>query len=157
MLVRRLNAIENLGSMDILCTDKTGTLTEGVIRVEGAYDSLGAPSADVLELAAQNAALETGLDNPLDEAILGARRPDLSGIRKLAEIPFDFVRKRVTVAVSDAAGARLIIKGAFHHVLEVCTRTGDGAPLDAARIRQLEAVLRAMEQQRHPRPRRRHA
>ena len=93
----------------------------------------------MLELAARNAALETGLDNPLDEAILGGRRPDLSGIRKLAEIPFDFVRKRVTVAVSNAAGARLIIKGAFHHVLEVCTLTGDGAPLDAAQIRQLEA------------------
>ena len=139
VLVRRLNAIENLGSMDILCTDKTGTLTEGVIRVEGAYDSTGAPSAEVLALAALNAALETGLDNPLDEAILNARRPDLSGIRKLAEIPFDFVRKRVTVAISDAAGARLIIKGAFHHVLEVCTRTDECAALDADRIRQLEA------------------
>jgi Mg2+-importing ATPase len=139
VLVRRLNAIENLGSMDILCTDKTGTLTEGVIRVEGAYDAMGAPSSEVLELAARNAALETGLDNPLDEAILNARRPSLSGIHKLAEIPFDFVRKRVTVAISDATGARLIIKGAFHHVLEVCTRTGDGARLDATRIRQLEA------------------
>jgi P-type Mg2+ transporter len=139
VLVRRLNAIENLGSMDILCTDKTGTLTEGVIRVEGAYDSTGAPSSDVLELAARNAALETGLDNPLDEAILHARRPDLSGVHKLAEIPFDFVRKRVTVAISDAAGARLIIKGAFHHVLEVCTRTEDCDALDADRIERLEA------------------
>ena len=139
VLVRRLNAIENLGSMDILCTDKTGTLTEGVIRVEGAYDSTGAPSSEVLELAARNAALETGLDNPLDEAILNARRPDLSGVHKLAEIPFDFVRKRVTVAISDAAGARLIIKGAFHHVLEVCTRTEDCDALDADRIQRLEA------------------
>ena len=139
VLVRRLNAIENLGSMDILCTDKTGTLTEGVIRVEGAYDSTGAPSSDVLELAARNAALETGLDNPLDEAILHARQPDLSGVHKLAEIPFDFVRKRVTVAISDAAGARLIIKGAFHHVLEVCTRTEDCGALDADRIERLEA------------------
>ena len=139
VLVRRLNAIENLGSMDILCTDKTGTLTEGVIRVEGAYDSTGAPSSEVLELAARNAALETGLDNPLDEAILNARRPDLSGVHKLAEIPFDFVRKRVTVAIRDAAGARLIIKGAFHHVLEVCTRTEDCDALDADRIQRLEA------------------
>jgi Mg2+-importing ATPase len=62
--VRRLNAIENLGSMDILCTDKTGTLTEGVIKVEGAYDPCGAPSREVLELTALNASLETGLDNP---------------------------------------------------------------------------------------------
>jgi Mg2+-importing ATPase len=139
VLVRRLNAIENLGSMDILCTDKTGTLTEGVIRIEGAYDSTGTPSSEVLELAARNAALETGLDNPLDEAILNARRPDLSGVCKLAEIPFDFVRKRVTVAISDGAGTRLIIKGAFHHVLEVCTQSSHGASLDAAMIRQLEA------------------
>ena len=143
VLVRRLNAIENLGSMDILCTDKTGTLTEGVIQVEGAYDSTGAPSSEVLELAARNAALETGLDNPLDEAILNARRPDLSGVHKLAEIPFDFVRKRVTVAISDAAGARLIIKGAFHHVLEVCTRTEDCGALDADRIERLEACYEA--------------
>ena len=143
VLVRRLNAIENLGSMDILCTDKTGTLTEGVIQVEGAYDSTGAPSSEVLELAARNAALETGLDNPLDEAILNARRPDLSGVHKLAEIPFDFVRKRVTVAISDAAGARLIIKGAFHHVLEVCTRTEDCDALDADRIQRLEACYEA--------------
>ena len=143
VLVRRLNAIENLGSMDILCTDKTGTLTEGVIRVEGAYDSTGAPSSEVLELAARNAALETGLDNPLDEAILNARRPDLSGVHKLAEIPFDFVRKRVTVAISDAAGARLIIKGAFHHVLEVCTRTEDCDALDADRTQRLEACYEA--------------
>jgi len=111
--------------------------------VEGAYDSTGAPSSEVLELAARNAALETGLDNPLDEAILNARRPDLSGVHKLAEIPFDFVRKRVTVAISDAAGARLIIKGAFHHVLEVCTRTEDCDALDADRIQRLEACYEA--------------
>src|SRR5439155_22743011 len=69
VLVRRLNAIENLGSMDTLCTDKTGTLTEGVIQVEGAYDATGAASRRVLELAACNAALQTGLMNPLDDAI----------------------------------------------------------------------------------------
>jgi Mg2+-importing ATPase len=138
VLVRRLNAIENLGSMDVLCTDKTGTLTEGVIRLEGAYDASGASSSDVLELAARNAALETGLDNPLDEAILGARRPDLSAVSKLAEIPFDFVRKRVTIVVRHPTGVRLIIKGAFHHVLEVCTCTADGVPLDDAQRRRLE-------------------
>jgi P-type Mg2+ transporter len=139
VLVQRLNAIENLGSMDVLCTDKTGTLTEGVIRVEGAYDSIGVPSPSVLELAALNAALETGLDHPLDDAILGARRPNLAGVCKLAEIPFDFVRKRVTVAISDAAGTRLVTKGAFQRVLEVCTRTADGVPLDAVGIQQIEA------------------
>ena len=129
VLVKRLNAIENLGSMDVLCTDKTGTLTEGVVELEGAYDALGAPSEEVLELAAVNAALETGLENPLDDAILAARTPDLSGLRKRAEIPFDFTRKRVSVVVEGAAGAHLIVKGAFHRVLDACSRLPDGAPL----------------------------
>jgi Mg2+-importing ATPase len=138
VLVRRLNAIENLGSMNILCTDKTGTLTEGVIQVEGAYDGSGKPSNDVLDLGARNAALETGLANPLDDAILKARQPDLSRTRKLAEIPFDFVRKRVSVVVQDDDGVCLITKGAFHHVLEVCTRSADGPALDQALRAQLE-------------------
>jgi Mg2+-importing ATPase len=138
VLVRRLNAIENLGSMDVLCTDKTGTLTDGVVQLEGSYDSAGTPSSEVLALGAWNAALETGVASPLDDAILKTRTPDLGGVRKLAEIPFDFLRKRVTVVVSGPDGVQLITKGAFHHVLEVCTRAADGAPLDAARAKQLE-------------------
>jgi Mg2+-importing ATPase len=129
VLVRRLNAIENLGSMDVLCTDKTGTLTEGVVQVEGAYDSAGQPSPGVLELGVCNAALETGVTSPLDEAILNARQPDLAHVRKRGEIPFDFVRKRVTVVVQEADGVRLVTKGAFHHVLEICTRAADGTAL----------------------------
>lgn len=129
VLVRRLNAIVNLGSMNILCTDKTGTLTEGVVQLEGAYDLAGMPSDEVLNLAALNAALETGIDSPLDEAILKARTVDLTHVRKLAEIPFDFVRKRVTIAVRAEGGARLVVKGAFHHVLEICSRTAEGAAL----------------------------
>ena len=98
VLVRRLNAIENLGSMDVLCTDKTGTLTEGVVQLEGAYD----PTAGIAECWSWRALQrgpETGLANPLDDAILRRAPPDLSRVRKLAEIPFDFVRKRVSVVV----------------------------------------------------------
>jgi P-type Mg2+ transporter len=130
VLVRRLNAIENLGSMDILCTDKTGTLTEGVVRLEGAYDPRGDRSDRVLELGALNAALETGLPSPLDDAILQARTPDTAHVQKLAELPFDFVRKRVSVVLSDQQGVRLITKGAFRHVIGICARLPDGAPLD---------------------------
>jgi Mg2+-importing ATPase len=130
VLVRRLSAIENLGSMNMLCTDKTGTLTEGVVRVEGAYDATGNSSEDVLELGACNAALETGVTSPLDDAITAARRPDLTSTRKLAEVPFDFIRKRVTIVVQSPEGIRLITKGAFHHVLEICTQSADGRPLD---------------------------
>ncbi|HEX2495170.1 MAG TPA: magnesium-translocating P-type ATPase [Steroidobacter sp.] len=136
VLVRHLNAIENLGSMDVLCTDKTGTLTEGVISLEGAYDHAGAPSSAVVELAAINAALETGLASPLDDAILANRKPDLRRVRKLAEIPFDFVRKRVSVVVDRENAVELISKGAFHHVLEACTVLSDGSALDEnARVR----------------------
>ena len=129
VLVRRLNAIENLGSMNVLCTDKTGTLTEGVVQLEGAYDASGQPSAHVLELAALNAMLETGIASPLDAAITAARTPDLTGLRKAGEIPFDFMRKRVTVAVATDTGVRLVVKGAFHHVLEISTLTADGGGL----------------------------
>jgi Mg2+-importing ATPase len=132
VLVRRLNAIENLGSMDTLCTDKTGTITEGAISLEGAYDPWGRPSADAQRYGAWNAALETGLENPLDDAILAGGAADLSGVRKRAELPFDFVRKRVTVVV-DAGGATLLVtKGAVHQVLEISTRLPDGSTLDEA-------------------------
>jgi P-type Mg2+ transporter len=138
VLVRRLNAIENLGSMDVLCTDKTGTLTEGVVQLEGAYDASGKPSAQVLELAACNAALETGVASPLDEAITTARAPDLAHLRKLGEIPFDFIRKRVTVIVTGSEGTRLVTKGAFHDVLEICARAADDSALDEAALAGLE-------------------
>jgi Mg2+-importing ATPase len=138
VLVRHLTAIENLGSMDVLCTDKTGTLTEGLVVLEGAYDAAGSPSAEVQKQGAWNAALETGLASPLDDAILAAAAPDLSTVRKLAEIPFDFVRKRVSVVVETEGRTLLITKGAFHHVLDICTRSADGVALDAAGKARLE-------------------
>lgn len=140
VLVRRLNAIENLGSMDVLCTDKTGTLTEGVVELAGSFDSTGETSDAVLELAAINAALETGLYHPLDEAIVAARQPALGAIEKLGEIPFDFQRKRVSVVIRSEAGCRLIAKGAFEPVLDACTVLADGRAFDEsarAGLRQL--------------------
>jgi Mg2+-importing ATPase len=130
VLVRRLNAIENLGSMDVLCTDKTGTITEGVVRLDGAYDPDGQPSASVLDLAACNAACQTGLQNPLDDAIAGAHTASLSMADKVAEIPFDFARKRVSVVFRTASGARIVSKGAFHEVLTACTHLTGGRTLD---------------------------
>jgi Mg2+-importing ATPase len=139
VLVRRLSAIENLGSMDLLCIDKTGTLTEGVVQVEGAYDAGGHASPDTLELGAWNAALETGVTSPLDDAIVSAHRPDLTRVHKVAEVPFDFVRKRVTVIVQTPEGIRLITKGAFHGVLEICSQSADGTPLDERARGEIEA------------------
>ena len=131
VLVRHLIAIENLGSMDVLCTDKTGTLTEGVVKLDGAWDMAGKPSSQVLALAAINAALETGLPSALDDAILAANGTHAADCRKLAEIPFDFVRKRVSVVVEDDSGIRLVTKGAFSHVLEDCSLLDDGTPLES--------------------------
>ncbi len=120
VLVRHLNAIENLGSLDVLCTDKTGTLTEGVVRLEGAFDAAGASSPEVLRLGRINAAFETGIKSPLDEAIVSGGAEVSAGWTKLGELPFDFNRKRVSVIVKSGTQTRLIVKGAFHHVLPVC-------------------------------------
>jgi P-type Mg2+ transporter len=145
VIVRRLNSIENLGSMDILCTDKTGTLTEGVVRLDGALDVHGKPLDDVLRYAYLNAAFQTGLSNPLDEAILAQPHPDTTGMDKLEEIPYDFTRKRLSVVIDADPGAAvrplLITKGALSHVLAVCARVRDGgedAPLDEARRAEID-------------------
>jgi Mg2+-importing ATPase len=142
VLVRRLNAIENLGSVDILCTDKTGTLTEGVVRLDGAYDERGQSSAEVLRLALCNAALQTGLGSALDEAILQAGTVPPTA-RKLAEIPYDFVRKRLSVVVEDGAGALLITKGAFRQVFAASDRGPEGTPLTPEQRAAIEARFEA--------------
>jgi Mg2+-importing ATPase len=129
VIVRRMNAIENLGSMDVLCTDKTGTLTEGVVRLEGAYDSRGCASSRVLRLAVWNAVFESGVASPLDDAIVQAQPPDMPSVQKRGEVPFDFIRKRVTVVVQGDDGTRLVMKGAFEQVAAICTTTSEGARL----------------------------
>jgi P-type Mg2+ transporter len=146
VIVRRLNSIENLGSMDVLCTDKTGTLTAGVVRLDAALDFAGQASAQVLRLACINARFQTGLANPLDEAVSAAGREgavDLGAVRKIDEIPYDFVRKALSVVAADPAGVRtLVTKGALANVLGMCDRVRDGAaeaPLDTSARAQVEA------------------
>jgi Mg2+-importing ATPase len=104
-------------------------------------DADGASSIEVLELGAINAQLETGLPSPLDDAILAARTPDLANVRKRAELPFDFMRRRVSVLVEDADGPRLVTKGAFHHVLPICSELPGGVLLDDGRRAQLEQLF----------------
>ncbi|MBS1727629.1 MAG: magnesium-translocating P-type ATPase [Armatimonadetes bacterium] len=122
VIVKRLSAIESIGSMDVLCSDKTGTLTLGEVRVHGAYDLDGKESAEVLRLAQINALLQSGYRNPIDEA-LAASAPN--GLTKstpvLAEIPYDFVRKRLSVLVQDGEPI-LISKGALDPIRAVCTQ-----------------------------------
>lgn len=133
VIVRRLSAIENLGSMDILCTDKTGTLTAGVVQLDGALDPCGQRSDSVARDAYLNAALQTGLRNPLDDAIVASTQPQAPaalGYQKLDEIPYDFIRKRLSVVVRGADGtARLICKGALEETLAICSTLGGSASL----------------------------
>jgi Mg2+-importing ATPase len=141
VIVRRLASIENFGSMDVLCTDKTGTLTEGVVRLDRAVDMQGQPSDDVLRCAYLNAHFQTGLANPLDEAITAQAQPDIHGVSKVDEIPYDFVRKRLSVVVQDEERRLLIAKGALDNVLAVCTQAQDGAtavPLDDSHRAQIQ-------------------
>ncbi len=137
VIVRRLSSIENLGSMDVLCTDKTGTLTEGVVSLDGALAEDGNPSAEVLDLAIVNARLQTGLPNPLDEAIQSHPRSEsLPPVPKADEVPYDFVRKRLTIVVDRGGGRHEIItKGALESIVEICA-------LDEARR---ESIVRRYE------------
>jgi Mg2+-importing ATPase len=135
VIVRRLESIENFGSMDVLCTDKTGTLTEGVVQLDGALDMEGQPLDEVFRYAYLNAYFQTGLVNPLDEAIVAHAQPDIGGVSKVGEVPYDFVRKRLSVVVQDGDECLLITKGALDNVLAVCTQVRDGkasVPLDDA-------------------------
>jgi len=125
VIVRRLEAIENFGSMDVLCTDKTGTLTQGVVQLDGALDTRGGPSDEVFRYAYLNAHFQTGLSNPLDDAITSRTQPELAAISKIDEIPYDFIRKRLSVIVQEDDQDILIIKGALENVLSVCTLIKD--------------------------------
>ena len=128
VIVKRLNAIQNFGAMNVLCTDKTGTLTQGKIVLEKHLDAHGDPSEKVLQYGYLNSYHHTGLKNLLDEAILDheeleERLKAKDKYRKIDEIPFDFVRRRMSVVVEDETGLNtLICKGAVEEVLGLCNR-----------------------------------
>ena len=150
VIVRRLESIENFGSMDILCTDKTGTITEGVIQVEAAVDNGGNPSEEVLRYAYLNASLQTGLPNPLDQAILEKKLTGLDNYEKVDEIPYDFLRKRLSIVVRDGENDLLITKGAVENVLAVCDRiqiNGRSTQFDEAHREGIERQYQAWSEQ----------
>jgi P-type Mg2+ transporter len=121
VIVKQLASIENLGSMNILCVDKTGTLTEGRMKFKGARDSEGKSNNKGLLYACLNSTYQTGFTNPIDEAIRASQQFELAEYKKLDEVPYDFVRKRLSIMVAHKGEHVLITKGAVRNVLDVCS------------------------------------
>ena len=165
VIVKHLEAMQNFGSIDVLCSDKTGTLTSGEMALDQHLDPFGAPSERPFLLAYLNSLHETGVSNALDQAIkskaVGLSRsanpldvavvqhdqPDVHAYRKLDEIPFDFERRRVSVVVEKESKRLLITKGAPESVLPVCTAyelNGQQQPLDAASRAHAETTYREL-------------
>lgn len=160
VIVKHLEAIQNFGSMDVLCSDKTGTLTSGDTVLDQHLDPFGNPAERVFLLAYLNSFFETGVENslnkailrkggasPLDLAILQHDRPDIAGYQKLDEIPFDFERRRLSIVVQAGGDRLLITKGAPESLLAVCSDyelDGRTLPLDAGVRERCEAAYKAL-------------
>jgi Mg2+-importing ATPase len=136
VIVKRLASIENFGSMNIICSDKTGTLTEGIVQVESALDVNGSENEKVFLFAYLNAFYETGFTNPIDQAILKHRKTDLAGYKKHDEIPYDFLRKRLSIAVTHGDTHFIVTKGALTNILDVCStvETKEGSVVKIASL-----------------------
>jgi Mg2+-importing ATPase len=152
VIVKRLAAIQNLGSMDVLCTDKTGTLTEARIHLERHMDPLGRESERVLGLAYFNSFFETGVKSPLDDAILEHKEIDVSRWHKIDEVPFDFERRRVSVLLDDGKARLLVVKGAPEDILRLSVHyEADGEagplPLDQAAREKVNAQFESLSKE----------
>jgi Mg2+-importing ATPase len=139
VIVKKLSAIQNLGEVNLLCTDKTGTITQGNIQLAGVNDAEGNESPLVKQLAFINASFESGYTNPIDEVLKKLPLQLPADSSKAGEIPYDFIRKRLTVAITKEDKLLMIAKGAFKNILGICTliRVGDEktAPIGSYRER----------------------
>ena len=150
VIVKQLAAIENFGSMDVLCSDKTGTLTVGEISVDCHVNLVGEEDERVIRLAAVNSVYQTGLRSPMDEAILKHEHPAVGLYERVDEIPFDFQRRRVSVIVREGARRLLITKGAPESVLPTCAGgelKGEVGPLTTDGRAAAEALFRRLSEQ----------
>ncbi len=137
VIVKRLAAIENFGSMNVLCSDKTGTITEGVVKIESARGIDGQENQKVLFYSYLNAIYETGFINPIDEAIRTHQKFDIADFQKLDEVPYDFIRKRLSILVAKENTYLMITKGALPNILSVCSRAEmDGKTVDIAQVKE---------------------
>ncbi|HUY19877.1 MAG TPA: magnesium-translocating P-type ATPase [Candidatus Binataceae bacterium] len=147
VIVKHLAAIQNFGSIDVLCTDKTGTLTSGEMSLDQTLDALGRPAERALFLGSLNSRFETGIRSPLDSAILKRTGPPEDGYRKTDEIPFDFERRMLSIVVEKDSKFVLIAKGAPETVVAACTTYEDGEatrPLDDEARKRCEEIQRAL-------------
>jgi Mg2+-importing ATPase len=147
VLVKQLAAIEDFGSIDILCTDKTGTLTEGDIVLDRHVDCLGKPDEDVLRYIYLNSHFQAGIKSPLDDAILKHKPPCILGYDKVDEIPFDFNRRRLSVVVRNADDYLLITKGEAQSIFAICEAVivdGVSQPFDDSRRAEAESTFRKL-------------
>jgi Mg2+-importing ATPase len=138
VIVKRLASIENFGSMNVLCSDKTGTLTEGVVKLHSALNLDGHESEKVLLYAFLNSSYETGFMNPIDEGIRKYRQFDLSGYQKLDEVPYDFIRKRLSILISKGDTHLMVTKGALSNVLAACSSAeiAEGRMVDIVTVKE---------------------
>jgi len=130
VIVKHLSAIQNLGSLDVLCSDKTGTLTSGTMSLDRVLDPFGNPSPHTLELASLNSKFETGIRSPLDDVILRQSVPPADGYTKCDEIPFDFERRRLSVVVEHQNRRTLITKGAAEGILPLLSAYDVGGKVE---------------------------
>jgi Mg2+-importing ATPase len=145
VIVKRLESIHNLGSMDVLCTDKTGTLTEARIHLERHVDALGQDSSRVLELTYLNSFFESGLRSPMDDAILEHKEITTTAWKKIDEVPFDFERRRVSVIIDNGNDRLLVVKGAPDDILGFCILCEEHGeenpkPMDEAALARVRAL-----------------
>lgn len=137
VIVKRLSAIPNFGSMEVLCTDKTGTITEDHIKLIKCVNPKGEESEEVFTMAYLNSFYQTGIKNPLDDAIMEHGKPNITDYKKIDEIPFDFYRKRMSVVITDGKSDTLICKGAPEELLKICD---DEIAIKEEAIRQYELL-----------------
>jgi P-type Mg2+ transporter len=150
VIVKHLAALQNFGCMDVLCSDKTGTLTSGEMVLDRCLAARGSPSERVFLLAYLNSFHETGIRTPLEAAILKQQPPDIGHYSKLDEVPFDFERRRLSIVVMSGEERLLITKGAPEGILPLCTAfetEGRRVPLDEVTRRQGEATYRELSAQ----------